>query len=111
MNRDACKPILTYSTDPVANTITSVTLTTTGNVCTEKIPVTVPGSVTDIQSFETEQLGKFKFSVWVHSLVSMLTAMDRERPPYYLGPNDWFAHLVHPHQTNSILRIKVESSR
>jgi hypothetical protein len=57
MKRDACKPVLTYITNPTAKTITGVTLSTTGNTCSDKIPVTVPGSVTDTQDFDTEQIG------------------------------------------------------
>jgi hypothetical protein len=56
MKRDACKPVLTYVTNPTAKTITGVTLSATGNTCSEKIPVT--GSVTDTQDFDTEQIGK-----------------------------------------------------
>ncbi|EHL02098.1 hypothetical protein M7I_1877 [Glarea lozoyensis 74030] len=64
MKRDACKPVLTYVTNPTAKTITGVTLSATGNTCSEKIPVTVPGSVTDTQDFDTEQI-----VIWLRGLV------------------------------------------
>jgi len=59
MARDACGASLTFNTNPTAKTITGVTLTTTGNTCSAKIPVTVPGSVTSTQGFTTEKIGKF----------------------------------------------------
>ena len=58
MDRDSCKPILSYTTDPVAKVITEVTLTCNSNKCDAKIPVTVPGPVKDDHGFTTEQLGE-----------------------------------------------------
>lgn len=55
MTRDQCSPSLAFTTS--GSTITAVTLTTTGNVCGAKIPVTVPGTVTNTQGFTTEKLG------------------------------------------------------
>ena len=57
MARDACAPELTWKTNPTKQTITGVTLTTTGNTCAAEIPVTVPGNVTSTKGFTTEQLG------------------------------------------------------
>lgn len=61
MARDACGASLTFNTNPTAKTITGVTLTTTGNTCSAKIPVTVPGSVTSTQGFTTEKIGMFQY--------------------------------------------------
>jgi len=60
MARDACGASLMFNTDPTAQTITGVTLTTTNNACSTVIPVTVPGSVTSTQGFTTEQIGMLK---------------------------------------------------
>ncbi|KAH7383568.1 hypothetical protein BKA64DRAFT_161550 [Cadophora sp. MPI-SDFR-AT-0126] len=65
MARDKCAPQLSYTTDPTAKTITAVTLTTTGNTCTVKIPVTVPGTVTNTQGFTTEKVGSDPLTIWV----------------------------------------------
>ncbi|CAG8981997.1 hypothetical protein HYALB_00004864 [Hymenoscyphus albidus] len=73
MNRDACKPVLTYSAEPSQKIITSVTLTTTGNICSEKIPITVPGTVTDTKGFVTEQLGTDPLTIWAQMSGSPLT--------------------------------------
>jgi hypothetical protein len=63
MTRDGCGASLTYTT--TATSITGVTLTTTGNTCTEKIPVTVPGTVTNTQGFTTEKIGSDPLTIWV----------------------------------------------
>jgi hypothetical protein len=73
MARDACKPILTLNTDPTAKTITGVTLTTNGNVCSATIPVTVPGSVTSTQGFTTEKIGNDPLTIWVKMSGSPVT--------------------------------------
>lgn len=65
MARDGCSPQLSYTTDPTAKTITAVTLTTNGNTCSVKIPVTVPGTVTNTQGFTTEKLGSDPLTIWV----------------------------------------------
>ncbi|KAF4632538.1 hypothetical protein G7Y89_g5585 [Cudoniella acicularis] len=73
MNRDACNPILSYTTNPTAKTITAVTLTCNSNKCDAKIPVTVPAPVTDIQGFVTEQLGSDPLTIWVQMTGSPVT--------------------------------------
>lgn len=65
MARDKCLPTLTWATNPTAKTITGVTLTTTGNTCTAKVPVTVPGAVTNTQGFTTEKIGSDPLTIWV----------------------------------------------
>ncbi|KAK2623886.1 hypothetical protein QTJ16_006520 [Diplocarpon rosae] len=65
MARDKCQPAVSYTTNPSAKTITAVTLTATGNTCTAKIPVTVPGTVTDTQGFTTEKVGADPLTIWV----------------------------------------------
>jgi hypothetical protein len=73
MARDLCSPALTYITDPIAETITGVTLTAYGNDCSATIPVTVPGSVTDTQGFTTEQIGSDPLTIWVELSGSPIT--------------------------------------
>lgn len=63
--RDSCNPVLTFITNPTAKTITGVTLTTNSNVCGAKIPVTVPGTVTNTQGFTTEMIGSDPLTIWV----------------------------------------------
>ncbi|TVY39443.1 hypothetical protein LSUB1_G004310 [Lachnellula subtilissima] len=65
MARDACGASLTFNVNPTAQTITGVTLTTTGNTCSTTIPVTVPGTVTSTQGFRTEQIGSDPLTIWV----------------------------------------------
>ena len=65
MNRDSCHPNLSWQLDTSTETITGVTVTSTGNVCSEPLPITVPGSVTDTQGFTTEQLGSDPLTIWV----------------------------------------------
>ncbi|POS84729.1 hypothetical protein EPUL_001873 [Erysiphe pulchra] len=58
MTRDLCEPQMSWNTDPTLNIITGVTITTNKeNVCSAKIPMTVPGDVTDLQGFSTERIG------------------------------------------------------
>ncbi|OWP04291.1 hypothetical protein B2J93_9359 [Marssonina coronariae] len=73
MARDKCQPALSYTTNPSAKTITAVTLTTAGNTCAAKIPVTVPGSVTSTQGFTTEQVGGDPLTIWVQMSGSPVT--------------------------------------
>jgi hypothetical protein len=73
MVRDGCAPSLTWTTDPVAKTITGVTLTTTSNICSVTIPVTVPGTVTNTQGFTTEKLGTDPLTIWVKMNGSPIT--------------------------------------
>ncbi|KAH8591153.1 hypothetical protein B0O99DRAFT_551159 [Bisporella sp. PMI_857] len=63
--RDLCAPVLTYSTDSSAQTITGITLQANGNACDTEIPVTVPGSVTNTQGYRTEQVGNDPLTIWV----------------------------------------------
>ncbi|RDW58478.1 hypothetical protein BP5796_12408 [Coleophoma crateriformis] len=65
MAADLCNPQMTYVTDPVGQTITGVTITTTGNTCTVPIPVTFPASVTDTKGFTTEKVGNDPLTIWV----------------------------------------------
>jgi hypothetical protein len=65
MVRDGCQPNLSWQLDTSTETITGVTVTSAGNVCTEPLPITVPGTVTDTQGFTTEQLGSDPLTIWV----------------------------------------------
>lgn len=66
-------PKLSLTTNPSAQTITGVTLTTNGNVCTALVPVTVPGKVTSTQGFTTEQIGSDPLTIWVSMTGSPVT--------------------------------------
>lgn len=68
MERDQCKPVLSYTMDPAVKAITAVTLTATNNECNAKIPITVTGGVTDTLGFTTEQLGRFYESYVIDSV-------------------------------------------
>lgn len=57
MTRDFCQPQLSWSVDLIARALTGITITTNDNKCPTEIPVTVPGNVTDLQGFRTEQIG------------------------------------------------------
>jgi hypothetical protein len=61
--RDACGYSLSYTTEN--QEITGVTVSATGNTCSEPIPVTFPVAPTDTQGFTTEQLGSDPLTVWV----------------------------------------------
>lgn len=67
MIRDACAPKLTFTTSPTKQTITGVTVTCNSNTCSELIPVTLPGDVSNTHGYTTEQLGSdpltSKFSI------------------------------------------------
>ncbi|KAJ9493133.1 hypothetical protein VN97_g153 [Penicillium thymicola] len=62
-NRDKCGYSLSYATDN--KKITAVTVSATGNTCTDPIPVTFPVAPTSTQGFATEQLGADPLTVWV----------------------------------------------
>jgi hypothetical protein len=67
MARDQCnaQTLLTYSSDGKSITGFQVSCAN-GNVCGEKIPVTVPGGgVTDLGGDTTEQLGSDPMTIWV----------------------------------------------
>lgn len=65
MTRDACKPKMSWDTNPTTGQITAVTVTTTRNTCSVPIPLTVPASVTDTQGHTTEQIGHDPLTIWV----------------------------------------------
>jgi hypothetical protein len=65
MNRDACQPTLSWLLDTTAKTITGVSVTAADTACSETVPVTFPGTVTDEQGFTTEQLGSDPLTIWV----------------------------------------------
>ncbi|KAL3422766.1 hypothetical protein PVAG01_06923 [Phlyctema vagabunda] len=65
MAADQCGVKMTYNMDPIAQTVNGVTVSTTGNTCSVPIPVTVPGTVTSTQGFQTEQLGNDPLTIWV----------------------------------------------
>ncbi|KAJ5922452.1 hypothetical protein N7516_010155 [Penicillium verrucosum] len=62
-NRDKCGYSLSYTTSN--KKITAVTVSATGNTCTDPIPVTFPVAPTSTQGFATEQLGADPLTVWV----------------------------------------------
>ncbi|KAJ6178578.1 hypothetical protein N7519_009039 [Penicillium mononematosum] len=62
-NRDKCGYSLKYATSN--QKITAVTVSATGNTCTDPIPVTFPVAPTNTQGFPTEQLGADPLTVWV----------------------------------------------
>ncbi|KGO69938.1 hypothetical protein PITC_046330 [Penicillium italicum] len=62
-NRDKCGYSLSYATSN--KKITAVTVSATGNTCTDPIPVTFPVAPTSTQGFATEQLGADPLTVWV----------------------------------------------
>lgn len=62
-NRDACGYSLSYTTQD--QKITGVTVSATGNTCSDPIPVTFPVTPTSTQGFTTEQLGSDPLTVWV----------------------------------------------
>ncbi|KAJ5970919.1 uncharacterized protein N7479_000837 [Penicillium vulpinum] len=62
-NRDKCGYSLSYA---ISNKkITGVTVSATGNTCTDPIPVTFPVAPTSTQGFATEQIGADPLTVWV----------------------------------------------
>lgn len=62
-NRDKCGYALSYA---IANKqITAVTVSATGNTCSEPVPVTFPVAPTSTQGFTTEQVGSDPLTVWV----------------------------------------------
>ncbi|KAJ5592776.1 hypothetical protein N7537_009680 [Penicillium hordei] len=62
-NRDKCGYSLRYATSN--KKITAVTVSATGNTCTDPIPVTFPVAPTSTQGFATEQFGADPLTVWV----------------------------------------------
>ncbi|KAJ5154296.1 uncharacterized protein N7500_009735 [Penicillium coprophilum] len=70
-NRDKCGYSLSYSTSN--RKITAVTISATGNTCTDPIPVTFPVAPTSTQGFATEQLGADPLTVWVKLAGSPVT--------------------------------------
>lgn len=70
-NRDKCGYSLSYATSN--KQITAVTISATGNTCTDPIPVTFPVAPTSTQGFATEQLGSDPLTVWVQLAGSPVT--------------------------------------
>jgi hypothetical protein len=70
-NRDQCGYSLSYATSN--NQITAVTVSATGNTCTDPIPVTFPVAPTSTQGFTTEQLGSDPLTIWVQLSGSPVT--------------------------------------
>ncbi|PYH41936.1 putative extracellular serine-rich protein [Aspergillus saccharolyticus JOP 1030-1] len=70
-NRDQCGYALSYV---ISNQqITAVTVSATGNTCSEPVPVTFPVAPTSTQGFTTEQLGSDPLTVWVQLSGSPVT--------------------------------------
>ncbi|OJJ99291.1 hypothetical protein ASPACDRAFT_30018 [Aspergillus aculeatus ATCC 16872] len=70
-NRDKCGYALSYA---IANKqITAVTVSATGNTCSEPVPVTFPVAPTSTQGFTTEQVGSDPLTVWVELSGSPVT--------------------------------------
>ncbi|KAI3201173.1 CAZyme family CBM87 and CE18 [Penicillium roqueforti] len=70
-NRDKCGYSLSYATSN--QKITAVTVSATGNTCTDPIPVTFPVAPTSTLGFATEQLGADPLTVWVELTGSPVT--------------------------------------
>ena len=70
-NRDKCGYALSYTT--ANQKITAVTVSATGNTCSEPIPVTFPVAPTSTHGFTTEQLGSDPLTVWVQLSGSPVT--------------------------------------
>ncbi|KAG0154299.1 hypothetical protein PDIDSM_1679 [Penicillium digitatum] len=70
-NRDKCGYSLSYATSN--KKITAVTVSATGNTCTDPIPVTFPVAPTSTQGFATEQFGADPLTVWVKLAGSPVT--------------------------------------
>lgn len=70
-NRDKCGYSLSYATSN--KQITAITVSATGNTCTDPIPVTFPVAPTSTQGFATEQLGSDPLTVWVQLAGSPVT--------------------------------------
>lgn len=69
--RDACGYALSYT---ITNSkITGVTVSATGNTCSEPIPITLPVAPTSTQGFTTEQLGSDPLTIWVELTGSPVT--------------------------------------
>ena len=65
MTRDLCQPNMVWDLDTNSKTITGATVTCSKMTCSEPLPVTFPGPVTDTQGFRTEQLGSDPLTIWV----------------------------------------------
>ncbi|CAG8950738.1 hypothetical protein HYFRA_00002949 [Hymenoscyphus fraxineus] len=65
MNRDACKPNLSWIIDNSRQTITGATVSAGNMSCPEKLPFTFPTAVTDTQGATKEQLGSDPLTLWV----------------------------------------------
>jgi hypothetical protein len=61
--RDACAPKLSWTVSN--NKINSVTLTANGNRCAQRLPITVPGTVTNTAGLTVEKIGNDPYTYWV----------------------------------------------
>lgn len=64
MALDQCNPNLNYIYGDNGTTITSVTVTATGNTCSVPIPVTFPGQATTNGTATSEQIGTDALTMW-----------------------------------------------
>ncbi|KAK3316764.1 hypothetical protein B0H66DRAFT_562110 [Apodospora peruviana] len=64
MSLDACEPNLVYNYSEDGQTITSVTVTTSGNTCSVPVPVTVPGAATSSGQSTVDQVGSEPVIYW-----------------------------------------------
>lgn len=64
MTRDACSPRMSYLINAATQKITGVTVGASGDTCSTKIPVTVPGTVIDTQGATSEQIGTDPLTLW-----------------------------------------------
>ena len=61
--RDACSPNMSYT---IANgKITAVTVTANGNTCSQKIPITLPTTVTSTSGLTSEKIGNDPQTYWI----------------------------------------------
>ena len=65
MTRDACQPNMWWTVDRTKGVITDIGVTTKGNTCAEKVPVTFPVPVTAQGTATKEQVGNDPLTLWV----------------------------------------------
>lgn len=65
MKRDLCMPTMSYTLSEDRTSITGLTVGAGTGTCSETIPVTVPGGVTDEQGSTREQVGDDELTLWV----------------------------------------------
>ncbi len=64
---------MTYTLDADAKSITSVTVSISGNTCSAPIPVTLPGPVTNQNGATAEQIGSDPLVLWTKMTGSPIT--------------------------------------